>query len=260
MLGVGSSTFYKMAVKDDGSPNWVGIGILVTMFLTIFVWRCIVIGKQSEVLVRLRFGKVAIPKHSHRCTIQGFNQFDDALEYGSGMRFRFYAFHSLAAINVADRKSELEKKTITFFDRDYEISPAIIWRVSRDPGCPSKALFNVQDGDPKDKKNTELESVVLNLVDDALVRAYAALEKSFKDPVPLPVLDIHEDLAEVRDVLYFRYGVELRELLYGQNSVSAAQREKEGNLAIAAANEKMAEAQNNMATAIRSHGVPIVSD
>lgn len=262
MIGIGSSTLYKIAVKEDGSPNWTGIGILCSVALAIFVWRCVVIGKPNEVLVRMRWGKVVTRRRSPKCKLEGYEQFATAKEYDGGVRLRLYAVHSLLGVNVADRKATLEKKTVTFLDRDYAISPAIRWRVSRDNGCPSKALFNVQDGNPKDKKNTELESIVLELVDDAIIRAYALLEQNMREQditsaFYLPVLTVEEHLSGVSDRLYARYGVEFCELLYGEHSVSPAQREKEGNLAIAAANEKMAEAQNNMAAAIRSHGIVV---
>lgn len=259
MLGIGGSLFYKVAVKSDGTPNWPGIVILAAVGLVTFVWRCVVIGSQSEVLVRQRFGRVATRRRSRKHLVDGFEQFSGAIEYDGGVHLRFYMVHSLLRVNVADRKTELEGKTITYYDRDYEISPAIIWGVSRDNGCPAKALFNVQDGDPKDKKNAELEAVVLNLVDDAVVRAYALLEQGVETVPTLPVLTVDEDLVDVKQELYEHYGVELRRLLYGQHAVAPAQREKEGNLAIAAAQEKVAEAQNNMADAIRSHG-SVVSD
>ena len=253
MFGIGSSTFYKMVVKSDGSPNWPGIIILFITFLVVFVWRCLVFIPEYWVGVRLRFNRVVRDKDNTPIEYDPLQR--KSGKNTRGIRFRFYLLNSIRMVNCGDRETNLDIDSVTINDYDFDTKIIVVWNVSREPGCPSKSFMRPAESSWKWRQSKdELESLVRTRVADAVLRVYSERENDSLDepgPVRLPILAT-DDIRKAIESLLENYGVNVSELQYSKRSVSPARRDLEGRLAIAGSNEKVAMAHHDVASAIRS--------
>lgn len=251
----GSSTVYKMVVKDDGSPNWIGIAILAAGFLVVFVWRCMFFTPEYWVAVRKRFNRVVRDKDGMPVEYDPLAlRADGSGKQVRGVRFRFYLINSLHPVNCGDRETDLNIDSITVGEYDFETKLTLFWNVSRLPGCPTKSFLRpAETGWKWRNAKDELESLVRRRISDAVLRVYASKESQpMTTPVRLPMLDLATDLSEACAILFDTYGVECSALVYGQSSVAPARRKLEGDLAIAESNNKIAAGHHDVASAIRT--------
>lgn len=235
MVGLGSSTMYKMVVNNDGSPNWLGIAMLTITFVVVFIWRCMVFIQDCWVGVRMRFGRVVRDANGVPVEYDPLSpRDDDPGKKTSGIRFRFYLLNSIRLVNCGDHETELGIEAVSVGDFDSTTVISVTWNVSRDPGCPTKSFVKpAETGLSWRKSKDELPDLVKRRMADAVVRAYderssAPLVASTK----LPLLDI-TDVKEACDKLYEDYGVEATSILYGQKSVSPARRTLESAMVVA---------------------------
>ncbi len=246
MLGFGSSTVYKMVVKDDGSPNWIGIAILLITFGVVFVWRCMIFLQENWVGVRKRFGRVVYDKKTGMPVEYDplANHPEKSGKKVSGIRLRFYLVNSIQPVNCGDRESDLGIKDITIGDHDFKTSLHIVWSISRDAGCPTKSIIQPAETSLSWRKSKdELPDLVVARVADAALRAYAELEKHPRDtPVRLPMLTVEDHMDDVKRELKQTYGVELHRILYKQASVAKARRMLESSFAIKSGLDRIAAA------------------
>lgn len=267
MLGVGSGTLTRMVMHSDGSPNWFGIVLLTTTVLLIVIWRCVVFVPEYWVATRRRFNRVVMrsgmpleydplvmrpikpikPWQFHRRLLRQLRRWRGKPEPIGKMtgtfRFRFYIFNSLVLTNCGDRETDLDIDAITLKDVDFDTRMSAEWRVSREPGNPTKSFQKPSETGWSWRRSDrdELERLVLRRISHAVLRAYEAIEETLSEaPLRLPFLDVGQHLAEVRDSLLSDYGVELDALRYGRRSVSSATRKRQGDMAIAAAVRKVA--------------------
>lgn len=255
MLTFGSSTVYKMVVKDDGSPNWIGIAILAAGFLVVFVWRCMFFTPEYWVAVRKRFNRVVRDKNGMPVEYDPLAlRADGSGKQVRGVRFRFYLINSLHPVNCGDRETDLDIDSITIGDYDFETKLTLVWNVSRQPGCPTKSFLRPAETGWKWKTSKdELESLIKRRMSNAVLRVYASKESQpITTPVRLPMLDLTAELKDTCVKLFDDYGVECSALLYGQSSVSPARRKLEGDLAIAESNKQIAAGHHDVADAIRT--------
>ncbi|HEX8389848.1 MAG TPA: hypothetical protein VF597_00295 [Candidatus Saccharimonadales bacterium] len=244
MIGFSGSTFYKLVIKEDGGPNWLGNGILTVTLLSVFVWRCLVFIPEHTVATRKRFNRV----------VYGANGFP--LEYDPlvevqrrgktrrlrNLRFRLYLLNSLVLTDCGVRQTPLDTKSVSFGERDHQVELSIKGHVSRDPGNPTKSFLAVASSRWPWRQRNELEELVSREVADAVLRGYdtreAALnlnnEASASGVHKLPLLTIGE-LGDCAVSLLASYGVVMDQLCYSNRAVSPASRILQGLLDIAAA-------------------------
>lgn len=242
MTSLGSSTIYKLVFHSDGSPNWSGIVILVITLLVVFVWRCVFFVPENWVAVRKRFNRVVRDKAGNPV------EYDPLATRSNGsgkqvrsVRFRFYLVNSLHPVNCGDRNTPLDIDGVTIDDIDYKVSIGVLWRVSRDLGCPTKSILQPAESTWKWRNSKdELEDLVRSHVQDGVLRAYDELKQ--EEHYKLPLLTVQSDLGEVAEKLYERYGIEVISLNYGDRMVAPARRKLEGYLAIAKALREIAKA------------------
>lgn len=245
MVSFGSSTMYKMVVKDDGSPNWIGIAILFVTFLVVFMWRCMIFLQENWVGVRKRFGRIVYDKRTG-LPVEYDPLADHPEKSGkktSGVRCRFYLVNSIQPVNCGDRESPLGIDTVTIGEHDFKTSLSIRWNISRDPGSPTKSIIVPAETSLSWRKSKdELPDLVVTSTADGILRAYAELEKSPRGiPVRLPLLDV-DDIAGVAEELKKKYGVEVQKILYKQASVAKARRILEAAFAVKSGLDKIANA------------------
>lgn len=281
----GSSMFYKMVVKDDGSPNWTGIIILVVVFGVVFVWRCMVFIQEYWVAVRLRFNRVVRDKNGNpleydplalrpvkpikkwqlrrrlvRQIRQGRGLPEPTEEKVGGIRFRFYLLNSLRLVNCGRRETNLGIDAVTLVDMDFDTSISVEWNVSRALGNPTKSFLRPAETRWRWKgEKDELTELVQSRSADAVLRAYEDIHRELEAndataPHQLPMLgfETNPHLMRVKEYLLDEYGVESTELLYGRRSVSPARRGLEGH-------REMAAASREVAAAIRGDVMPPAS-
>ncbi len=265
MIGLGSSTVYKMVVNEDGSPNWLGISILTTISVVVFCWRCVVIVPEYWVAVRKRMGRVVRDKDGMPKEYDPLGPLDGDEETNRKSRsiqLRFYMVNSLELVNCGDRETPLDIGKLTFGGIEFDTSFTAAWAISRRPGAPTKSILKPGTDNRKKKDKDQLEDLIRTKVSNAVLRAFELREQNLVGvPKALPTLSIKEDeaLHDVAEFLLCDYGVDLQEVLYGQRSVAAQRRDLEGRLAIASSNEKVAVAHHAVADAIRTkadHGLP----
>ena len=242
MVGLGSSTMYKMVMKDDGSPNWIGIAILIITFVVVFVWRCMVFIQDCWVGVRMRFGRVVRDANGVPVEYDPLSMRDD--ESGkktSGIRYRVYLLNSIRLVNCGDHETELGIEAVSVGDFDSTTVISVTWNISRDPGCPTKSFIKpAETGLSWRKAKDELPDLVKRRMADAVVRAYDEQSSApMLASTKLALLDI-SDVKEACDKLYDDYGVQVTSILYGQKSVSPARRTLEGAMAVANALQDVA--------------------
>lgn len=271
----GSSTFYKMVVKDDGSPNWTGITILGLVLVIMFVWRCMVFIQEYWVAVRLRFNRVVRDKDGNpleydplavrpvkpierrqlrrrlmRQVRRWRGKPEPTTKKTGGIRFRFYLINSLRLVNCGRRETDLGIDAVTLVDMDFDTSVSVEWNVSRTPGNPTKSFLRPAETKWRWKgEKDELTELIRSRCADAVLRAYEEihqeLERTKADaPHQLPMLDFETNphLVRVKEYLLEEYGSETTGLLYKRRSVSPARRGLEGHREMAAANREVAAA------------------
>lgn len=243
MIGLGSSTMYKMVMKDDGSPNWVGISILAITFVVVFIWRCMIFLQENWVGVRKRFGRIVYNKQTG-LPVEYDPLADHPDKQGkktSGVRLRFYLVNSIQPVNCGDRENALAIDAVTIGEHDFKTSMSIRWSISRRPGCPTKSIVQPAETSLSWRKSKdELPDLVTTAVADGILRAYADIEwKPREAPVRLPFLDV-TDIKAVAEELNMKYGVELHKILYKQASVAKARRMLEAAYIIKSGFERIA--------------------
>lgn len=271
----GSGTFYKMVVKDDGSPNWTGITILVLVLILTFVWRCMVFIQEYWVAVRLRFNRVVRDKDGNpleydplavrpvkpierwqlrrrlmRQVRRWRGRPEPTTKKTGGIRFRFYLLNSLRLVNCGRRETDLGIDAITLVDMDFDTSVSVEWNVSRASGNPTKSFLRPAETKWRWKgEKDELTELVRSRCADAVLRAYEEVHQELERgnaqaPHQLPMLDFETNphLMRVKEYLLEEYGSETTGLLYKRRSVSPARRGLEGHREMAAANREVAAA------------------
>lgn len=270
MLGVGSSTFYRMVIKDDGGPNWVGIVILSMTFVVVFIWRCVEFIPEYWVATRRRFNRVVrnkdgLPREYDPLAVRSMKPIkawhlrqrlwrrvlrwagepEPTTRKVGSVRFRFYLAHSLVLVNCGQRETNLGIDSVTLLDIDFDTSMSAAWNVSRLPGNPTKSFLVPATTKWKWRsEKDELEQLVQSYVADAVLSAYEDLSRATEvTPQQLPLLDSdNPHIMKVAEFLLEEYGVELKGVLYGRRSVAPARRNLVGLLAIANANRDVAAA------------------
>lgn len=249
MFGIGSSTFIRLVIKEDGGPNWFGITILAVSLLVLFWWRCCAWIPENWVAIRRRFNRIA--RHENGLPVEYDPLQDHPTKPGKkvrNFRFRLYMVHSLVMVNCGTRETNLDIDAVTLGDVDFDTSFSVDWNVSRAPGDPTRSFL--KPAEPKWRwrsEKDELEQLVRKYAADAVVTAYEEISSSLEDtPARLPLLDFatSQHLLEAKSFLLEEYGVSLNRLLNGRRSVSPARRMYQGLKAIADA--LMARIQGNV--------------